>query len=116
MSSTPPSFPPEQQQSYGPVPNYLAWAIVSTILAFCLCCVVGAIPGVVAIVFAAQVNSKLAAGDRDGAAKASKNAKLWCWITTGLVIFGLLLNIPTYATGGADRYREMIEQIEAQQN
>lgn len=116
MSSTPPSFPPEQARSYGPVPNYLAWAIVSTILAFCLCCVVGAIPGVVAIVFATQVNSKLAAGDRDGAAKASKNAKLWCWITTGLVIFGLLLNILTYATGGADRYREMLEQIEAQQS
>jgi hypothetical protein len=70
---------------------------------------------VVAIVFASQVNSKLAAGDRAGAAQASKNAKLWCWITTGLVILGLLLNILTYATGGSDRYREMLEQIEAQQ-
>jgi hypothetical protein len=119
MSSTPPSFPPEQPPqatpAIGPVPTHLAWAIVSTILAFCLCCVVGAIPGVVAIVFATQVNSRLTAGDRAGAEQASKNAKLWCWITTGLVILGLLLNIVTYATGGADRYREMLEQVEAQQ-
>ncbi len=112
--STPPSFPPEQAQSYGPVPNYLAWAIVITIVAFCVCCVVGAIPGVVAIVFATQVNSKLAAGDRAGAEQASKNAKLWSWITTGLVIFGLLLNILSYATGGSERYRRMLEELEQQ--
>jgi hypothetical protein len=117
--STPPSFPPEQPgyaAPAGPIPNYLAWSIVITILGFCLCCVVGAIPGVVAIVFATQVNSKLNADDRAGAEQASKNAKLWCWITTGLVVLGLLLNIVSYATGGAERYREMLEQIEAQQN
>ena len=110
--STPPSFPQEQPQQYGPIPNHLVWAIVITILGFCLCCVVGAIPGVVAIVFATQVNSKLAAGDRSGAEQASKNAKLWCWITTGLVILGLLLNVVSYSTGGSDRYRQMLEQFE----
>ena len=62
--STPPSFPPEQASSYGPIPNHMVWAILITIASFCLCCVVGAIPGVVAIVFASQVNSNLAAGDR----------------------------------------------------
>lgn len=116
--STPPSFPPEQApqgtSAFGPVPNHLVWAIVVTILAFCLCCVVGAIPGVVAIVFATQVNSKLAAGDRAGAEQSSKNAKLWAWITTGLVILGLLLNVVSYATGGSERYRAMLEQIESQ--
>lgn len=113
--STPPSFPSEQAQSYGPVPNHLAWAIVVTIIAFCACCVVGAIPGIVAIVFASQVNSKLAAGDRAGAEQASKNAKLWSWITTGLVVVGLLLNIISYATGGSERYRHLLEQLEQQQ-
>lgn len=117
--STPPSFPPEQPShgasAIGPVPNYLVWAIAITIVAFCVCCVVGAIPGVVAIVFATQVNSKLSAGDRAGAEEASKKAKLWCWITTGLVILGLLLNIISFATGGSDRYRAMLEQIESQQ-
>ena len=68
------------------------WAILITIASLCFCCVIGTIPGIVAIVFASQVNSKLNAGDRAGAGQASRNAKLWCWITTGLAILGLLLN------------------------
>ncbi|HJW45563.1 MAG TPA: CD225/dispanin family protein [Lysobacter sp.] len=109
--SAPPSFPPEQ--NYGPIPNYMVWAILITIAAFCLCCVVGAVPGVVAIVFASQVNSKLAAGDRAGAEQSSKNAKLWCWITTGLAIFGLLLTILLKVTGYSERY--MQDYMEAMQ-
>ena len=112
--STPPSFPPEP--NYGPVPNYMVWAIVSTILAFCLCCVIGAVPGIVAIVFASQVNGKLAAGDRAGAEQASKNAKLWCWITTGLAIFGLLLTILFQVTGYSGQYmQEYLEAMQAAQ-
>ncbi len=57
-----------------PVPNYLAQAILATIF----CCVPFGIP---AIVFAAQVNAKLAAGDYQGAVKASEKAKMWCWIS-----------------------------------
>jgi len=50
--------------------NYLVWAILVTLL----CC----IPlGIVAIVFATQVDSKYALGDDAGAAQASKQARLW---------------------------------------
>ena len=56
------------------VPNYLAQAILVTIF----CCVPFGIP---AIVFAAQVNGKLAAGDYEGAVETSKKAKRWCWIS-----------------------------------
>jgi Interferon-induced transmembrane protein len=55
-----------------PPPNYLVWAILSTVLCF---------PplGVPAIMFSAQVNSKWAAGDfagsRDASAKARKFAR-----------------------------------------
>jgi len=113
MSSTPPSFPPEQQTSYGPVPNYLVWAILITIASLCLCCVVGTIPGIVAIVFASQVNSKLSAGDRAGAEQASKNAKLWCWITTGLCILGLFASIGLKVAGYDNAYwQNYIEQMQ----
>ena len=61
------------------VPNYLVFAILSTVL----CCLPTGIP---AIVFAAQVNGKLQAGDIAGAQAASKNAKMWCWISFGLGI------------------------------
>lgn len=49
-------------------PNYLVWAIVTTLL----CC----LPlGIVSIVFSTQVNTKWMAGDQPGAVKASRNAK-----------------------------------------
>jgi hypothetical protein len=56
--------------------NYLVPAILVT-----LCCCVPC--GIVAIVFAAQVNSKLAAGDIEGAMLSAKNAKMWTWIGFG---------------------------------
>jgi len=65
----------------GAIPNYLVQAILVTIC----CC----IPfGIVAIVYAAQVNTKLSVGDMAGARMSSENAKKWCWIAliSGLVI------------------------------
>src|SRR5262245_21143379 len=55
-------------------PNYLPQASLVTLF----CCL---IPGIVAIVNAAQVNSKLVAGDYEGAQRASDLAKVWCWIS-----------------------------------
>ena len=57
-----------------------------------LCCLPAGIP---AIVYAAQVNGKLQAGDVAGAKAASDNAKMWCWISFGLglgvfVVYGIL--------------------------
>lgn len=72
-----------QQTSQTPPPNYLVWAILTTIL----CC-----PpfGIVSIVFAAQVNSKWSSGDYEGARSASKNAKIWAWVAFGV---GLAVSI-----------------------
>ena len=69
------------------VPSHLAPAILVTLL----CC----LPfGIVAIVFAAQVNGKLQAGDYEGALRASNNAKTWCWVSFGaglvIVLFGII--------------------------
>lgn len=69
--------PPPMQQ----IPNYLWQSIVVT-----LCC---CLPfGIVAIIFAAQVNDKLRRGDVGGAMQASKQAKMWCLIglACGLVV------------------------------
>jgi uncharacterized membrane protein YvbJ len=59
------------------IPNYLVHAILCTLF----CC----LPlGIVAIVYAAQVNSKAAAGDIAGAQAASDKAKLYSWWSFGL--------------------------------
>jgi ABC-type Fe3+ transport system permease subunit len=66
------------------VPNYLVQAILVTLF----CC----IPfGIVAIVYAAQVNSKLAIGDLKGAQESSKNAKTWCWVSFGIGLAVIVL-------------------------
>lgn len=65
------------------IPNHLVKAIIST-----LCC---CLPfGIVAIVFAAQVNGKLDAGDYAGAQKSSDQASFWGNLSIGI---GLALNI-----------------------
>ncbi len=66
------------------VPNYLVQAILVTIF----CC----LPfGIVAIVFAAQVNGKLQAGDINGAMESSRKAKMWSWLGFGIgLAFALL--------------------------
>jgi len=59
------------------ISNYLVQAILVTIF----CC----LPfGIVAIVFAAQVNGKLQAGDINGAMESSRKAKMWCWLGFGI--------------------------------
>lgn len=70
-----PFFPPPPN-----IPNYLIHSIVVT-----LCC---CLPfGIVALVFSAQVNSKLAAGDIAGAQASSKSAKTWVNVS---VVAGIL--------------------------
>ena len=59
--------------------NCLVWAILST-----LCC---CLPfGIVAIVYAAQVDGKYAAGDYQGAVDSASKAKTWCWVSFGIGI------------------------------
>lgn len=68
--------PPPPGTAPATVPNYLIPAIISL-----FCCWPLAI---VAIIFAAQVNGKVAAGDIQGAVDASKKAKLFSFLSIGL--------------------------------
>ena len=103
--------PPPASAAPGSIPNYLAWSIIATVLATCLCCPLGLV-GIVAIVFANKVNTLLNQGDIAGAQRASANAKTWCWVATALAIIGLLINIVMFATGGAESYLQMMQQYQ----
>lgn len=77
----------QQERPYYPpdtVPNYLVWSILAAIF----CC---QIPGIVAIVYSAQVNGKLAAGDYKGALDASNTARSWAWASFGLSLAAIIL-------------------------
>jgi hypothetical protein len=72
------------------IPNYLWQAILCTVC----CCIPFGIP---AIVYAAQVNTKVIQGDMEGARQSSKNARMWCWIALGAgavsALVGLGINL-----------------------
>ena len=107
--------PPPASAAPGSIPNHLAWAIIATVLATCLCCPLGLI-GIVAIVFSAKVNGLLAQGDIAGAQRASANAKTWCWVATALAIIGLLW--VTYSLtmgGGVTQWQQIMEQVQSAQ-
>ncbi|HEY1676222.1 MAG TPA: CD225/dispanin family protein [Candidatus Sulfotelmatobacter sp.] len=74
------------------VPNYLIFAILSTVF----CCLPAGIP---AIIFAAQVNGKLQAGDLAGALAASRNARTWCWVSFGIGLGSILIWLLLMALG-----------------
>lgn len=79
----PPAPPPA-------IPNYLVQSIIVT-----LCCCVPL--GIVAIVYSAQVNTKLAAGDIEGARESSNKAKMWGWIAFGAgALIGILYGIAVF--------------------
>jgi hypothetical protein len=68
--------PPSPTAAPANVPNYLIPAILSLFCCWPL--------SIVAIIFAAQVNGKVASGDIQGAMEASKKAKLFSFIAIGL--------------------------------
>jgi hypothetical protein len=78
LPATPPLRTPAKEIS-----NYLIPSILCTVF----CCLP---TGIAAIVFAAQVNNRLRAGDLAGAVGSSNKAKLWCWVSFGL---GLAINL-----------------------
>ena len=85
--------PPDTASGYGSyrapgtypaqIPNYLITAILVTLF----CCVPF---GIISIVYAAQVNGKVALGDIEGALRTSRSAKKWAWISFGV---GLVITV-----------------------
>lgn len=70
--------PPVSPGTHDKVPNYLVPAILSAVCCFPL--------GIISIIFAAQVNGKVAAGDITGALDSSKKAKMFSYIFLGIGI------------------------------
>lgn len=75
--------PPPPTGAPANVPNYLIPAILSLFCCWPL--------SIVAIIFAAQVNGKVASGDIQGAMDASKKAKLFSFIGIGIGLVAYIL-------------------------
>jgi hypothetical protein len=108
----PPPYPPQQPQwqqpaqpwapgqHAGTAPNFVIYLILS-IVATLFCCLP---TGIVAIVYAAQIQSKTSAGDFAGAAQAAKRAQIWLIASVGLGLLGLAVYIIAVAGSSGSSY------------
>lgn len=120
--STPPPFdpvmpPPAQMPPRATppqdIPNHLIWNIIAMILGACICCV-PLFTGIVGIVYANQVSSKLLAGDVVGAQQASRTAKIWAIVSSVLAVIGMLAGTLFIASlGGIDGYLQWLQSMQA---
>ena len=112
------SFNSNQQE---PKPNNnLVLAIIATVLSFCSCCgyggCLGIILGIIAIVFATQVDSKYRAGDFFGAQKSANNAKMLSYAALATVAISIIVIIVGLATTDwsefTRQYQEILDQVQ----
>ncbi|MFT3992823.1 MAG: CD225/dispanin family protein [Dysgonomonas sp.] len=80
--------------------NSLVLSIVGAVLATCTSCI-GVITGIIAVVFALQVDSKFAAGDYDGAESAAQTAKIMAIVTMVLNVLAIVGGIIYFVIVGA---------------
>lgn len=73
-------------------PTYMIWAVLST-----LCCCF--IPGILAIIYSAQVSSKYYAGDLEGAKKASERAQIWIIVAFSIGVVFSAISLPLSLIG-----------------
>ncbi|MBV9497691.1 MAG: TIR domain-containing protein [Acidobacteria bacterium] len=82
----------------GQIPNYL----IASVLVTLLCCLP---TGIVAIIAAADVNTRLSRGDVAGAMAASARAKRWCWISVAVGLgVGVVAFILSFLAGMARNF------------
>ncbi|MBA3355808.1 MAG: CD225/dispanin family protein [Pyrinomonadaceae bacterium] len=84
--------PPSPTAAPANIPNYLIPAILALFCCWPL--------SIVAIIFAAQVNGKVASGDIQGAMDASKKAKLFSFIAIGIGLGLGLISLVIMVVGG----------------
>lgn len=114
-----PQPPNAPQTPAAPIPTYMTPSIILTVASFIVCClscvsIVGIGTGIVAIVFGSKTSKALAAGDITAAQAASRNAKIWMWVTAGLLALGFLVWIISLATMGVGGYMEQMQQFQRQ--
>lgn len=90
--------------------NYMVLAIIGTILGLFTPCCLGIVLGIIAIIYATQVNTKYNIRDFEGSLKSSKTAKILSIISVvigGISLIIFTVNIVLY---GFNYYIELINQ------
>jgi len=86
---------------YGkPPPSYRAWAITCIVCGVLFSIIIGLPCALVALHYSRKVPTSWAAGDQQGAAKASRRAMIWAIVATVFEVLGLIFVISLISHGG----------------
>ena len=111
---TPPSVPVTQYASPDIPPakpkNWMLESILATFIPFVFCCNIFALIGIVAIVNANKVDRLFYNKEYAAAETASRTAKTWMFVTLGVAVAILILNIIMFATGFTKSFMEQYMQ------
>lgn len=101
MSDMPPPPPPPNVEivAVQPPRDYMALAIVATIVGLCTSYCIGVITGIIAIVMASKSRKAYAMGDVVTGASAASTAKTMIIVTFVIALLGIIVNIILFATG-----------------
>ncbi|MDR2123155.1 MAG: CD225/dispanin family protein [Flavobacteriaceae bacterium] len=91
--------------------NNMPLAIIAVILSCCSVNCIGFVLGILAIIYASQVNSKYIVRDYAGAKSAAENAKILSFISLGLLLLGIIASILFVIIEGLDFYISLYEEI-----
>ena len=73
-----------------PAPNNnLTLAIIATVVSVVFCC--GLPHGLISLVFATQVNKKVAMNDMVGAVNSARQAKMWALVSIVIAVLGIVI-------------------------
>jgi len=77
------------------IDSHMGFAIFVTILGCCNC--LNLVLGIIAIVFASQVQKHIEEGNYEQAKKSADTARILCWISLGLMLLGFVMSFVTGA-------------------
>lgn len=100
-----------QDGSSKPIKDYLVGNIITTVFSFCCCSFIGMITGIIGIVFSSGVKSALLTGDMQSARSKSDTAKIMFFVTLGLLILGIIINVIFFALGMSDIYPDILDEL-----
>ena len=98
------------------IPDYKVQSILLLVFS-AVCCfncisLVSLAFAIVALVTSGKIPQHIYAGNMELAQEASKKTKMWCWISFGILIFGIIMTVIFYiAMFSSPEYQDMLQEF-----
>lgn len=106
---------PNNYQQMPKLPDYKVQSILLLVFS-AVCCncinIVSLAFSIVALVTSGKISQHLIAGNIELAQEASRKTKMWCWISFGILILGIIMSVVfTIILFSSPEYQDMLENF-----